>query len=188
METTSTKKQERIMRLAPNRYRLRYLYREVSTQGENNEPEVSHVAEEVTVSDPSNKQEVVSAIVRTRYTGEQVQELLSSFSRGENVIDYMRYQNWRNLAAKVAEGSFYIADFDTEINSQIIEVSMPFSATLAGGEFADLADYALKAKVNTYPDPMNNIVKVYLSYMLPQHLELLEASPNVSITTHAGLL
>ncbi|HKK81999.1 MAG TPA: hypothetical protein VJ909_07115 [Prolixibacteraceae bacterium] len=188
METLSDNKQDRILKISAYKYRVRYLYEQVEeTDPETGEKRTVHRAEEVEVNNPNDPAEVRKAITRDRYPADVVEELLSGFARGENVIEFMRYQNWRKLAAHAAAGAFYKTEFEDLINSEIIEVQLPFSETLQGGKHEALADYALKAKVNTYPDPVTNTVRVYLSYLTPEHRSLLENDNEVTITKHKGL-
>lgn len=188
METLSDTKQQRILKVAPHKYRVRYLYEEIEqTDPETEATTTVHRAHEVEVINPNDAEQVASAIIRDRYTPEQVGQLLSSFTKGEDVIAFMRYQNWRKLAKQAAAGAFEKAEFAAILESEIINVEIPFSETLQGGKYEALADYALKARVNTYPDPVHNVVKVYLSYLLPEHRQALEADNEVIITNHKGI-
>lgn len=188
METISESKQERVLQIAPNKYRVRFLHEIIEvTDTDSEQTRLVHKAREVEVVDPYDIDKLIASIVRCLYSPEQIEELFSAFTKGEEVIEFMRYQNWRKIAKMAASGAFEKTDFDEILQSEIIEVEMPFASTLSGGEFEALADYALKAKINTYADVVNNKVKVYLAFITTEHLQQLEASTDVTITYHSGV-
>ena len=135
-----------------------------------------------------DRQSIISAIVRDLYSAESIEDLFTSYTRGENIVNYMRYQNYRALAEAVADGAFFKSELTGIMSRQVFEISMPFDTTLTGGDYEALADYALKAKLYTKSDPVNNKAIVYCSYVLPQHLAILETDPRVEIHTHKGLI
>ncbi len=188
METISESKQERVLQIAPHKYRVRFLHEIIEvTDPDIEEPRLVHKAIEVEVADPYDTDKITASIVRCLYSPEHIEELLSSFTKGEEIIEFMRYQNWRKIAKLAASGAFEKAEFAEILQSEIIEVEMPFASTLSGGEFEAMADYTVKAKINTYADVVNNKVKAYLSFITQEHLQQLEASTNVTITYHPGV-
>jgi hypothetical protein len=133
-------------------------------------------------------EKVTTAIVRSFYSTDKSEMLMSSFTRGENIIECMRYQNTRVLADAVAAGKHLKSEVQDILDRKIIEIRMPFNTTLAGGDYAALADYALKAKLYSKSDPLTNSATVYCSYVLPDHRAALEADPRVQIVEHDGIV
>lgn len=134
-----------------------------------------------------DRNSIISAIIRDKYTANEVEAILANISKGEGVLEYMRFQNWRDLAKSVADGSYLIEDLQSIISRQIIQVEMPFYETLVGGRFESLSDYALKAGVKTNIDVINNKATVYLSFLMPNHTTVLESDAEVVISYYSGI-
>lgn len=132
-------------------------------------------------------EKVITAIVRSFYSTDKSEMLMSSFTRGENIIEYMRYQNTRVLAEAVAAGKHLKSEVQDILERKIFEIRLPFNTTLAGGDYQALADYALKAKLYVKADTLTNQATVYCSFILPNHLAVLQADERVEIIEHDGI-
>jgi hypothetical protein len=133
------------------------------------------------------RDDIVSAVIRSRYTQDQAEAVLANFNHGHDVELFMRFQNFRDLAKAVADGRHLKNELQEFYDRKIIRITMPFSDTLQGGKWEALADYALKAKNNFTVDVLNNVAHVYVSWLLPDHAVALGADPEVTISEHPGL-
>lgn len=130
---------------------------------------------------------IISAIIRDKYTANEVEAILANAAKGEGIKEFMQFQNWRDLAKSVADGSYLKDDLQSILDRQIIQVEMPFASTLAGGDLESLSDYAVKAGIKSHIDVLNNKATVYLSFLLPDHQAALENHPSVTISYHKGI-
>lgn len=137
---------------------------------------------------PSFKRDdIIAAVIRSRYSQYQAESILSNFNKGEGIIEFMRFQNFRDLAKAVAEGHYLKRELQEFWDRKIIQVTLPFSETLKGGKWETLADYALKAKNNFTIDVKNNTAYVFVSWLLPDHTAVLVADNDVKLTKLPGL-
>ena len=135
----------------------------------------------------NTRNEIISAVIRSKYPQNAAEALLANFQKGEKIVEFMQFQNFRDLAKAVAAGKRQATELEEFYNRKVIEITLPFNETLAGGKYAALADYALKAKNFSVADVQNNIARVYVSWLLPQHSQLLANDTAVTITEHQGI-
>lgn len=127
---------------------------------------------------------IVSAVVRSKYSQNEIDAIVANAD--SDPLSYMRYQNYRRVAERVASGT-YAKESLNDVTGVIIEIVMPFSETLSGGTYEGLADYALKAGNKTVADVANDEARVYVRYLLDTHRNILEAADDVLITELDGL-
>jgi hypothetical protein len=120
---------------------------------------------------------IISAIIRTRYSSDEVEAILRKYANKEDVLDYIQYNHFACIAKAYADGNDV-----TELKTrQVIEISMPFSITLSGEDYSSLADRMLKSGAHYQADVITDTVKVYVSWILPADEALLTADDRVSI-------
>jgi hypothetical protein len=138
---------------------------------------------------PENQRnKIITAIIRSKYNQDSVEALMANFQKGEKMVAFMQFQNFRDLAKAVASGQHLATELEEFYNRKVYEIELPFNETLAGGKYAALADYALKAKNFSVADVPNKIARVYVSWLLPDHSQLLANDPAVTITEHQGIV
>ncbi len=136
----------------------------------------------------NRRDKIIQAVIRSKYKQDDVEALLANFQKGKKIVEFMQFQNFRDLAKAVADGKYLAAELEEFYNRKVFEIHMPFSETLNGGNYASLADYTIKAKIYSVADVQNNIAYVYVSWILPDHLTLLESDAAVSIIEHPGIV
>lgn len=130
---------------------------------------------------------IINAVIREKYSQADAEGLLADYAKGENMVEYLRFQNWREVAKAVADGKHLKSELAYLYAKKIIEVSIPFSDTLEGGKYASLADRILKVKSPSNVDIADNRVYVYVAFILPDDLTVLEADENVIIIEYSGI-
>ena len=138
--------------------------------------------------DENRRDKIIKAVIRSKYNQDDVEALLANFQKGKKIVEFMQFQNFRDLAIAVADGKYLAAELKEFYDRKIFEIQMPFSETLNGGNYASLADYAIKAKNFSVADVQNDIAYVYVSWILPDHRNLLESDAAVSIIEHPGIV
>jgi hypothetical protein len=81
--------------------------------------------------------DIVEGIIRSRYDAGNVEAILANYSQKKDVIEYLKFQAWRDYAKQVAAGH-------DVTGSELIQMKMPLSFVLTGGKYEVLADRVLK--------------------------------------------
>lgn len=75
-------------------------------------------ADEVIVTDPTNRNEVITAIIRSKYTQDAVEAIINNYlSDDDDTNEYADLQRWRKAAKAIASGTIRTK---TEIDSYIL--------------------------------------------------------------------
>ena len=77
-------------------------------------------ADEVTVNDPLNRSEVISAIIRDKYSADQVEAIIANYMAGDD-DQMIEYQRWRNLAKAVADGLYLKSELEDYLVAEIVD-------------------------------------------------------------------
>lgn len=132
--------------------------------------------------DNFRRETVIAGVIRSRYTDNSVEALLANFQRGEDIVQCFQFQNWRDLAKLVADGSSLKSEVAEIYARKIIKVTALFSDTLDGGKWAMLADYAIKAGMKYVANAITNTSEIYASWLSAEHLALIHNDNSISIT------
>jgi len=108
MKTESLSPIERTLKIDMQSHLLRY---NVETSV-NEEGQTVYKADEVRVFDPSNRNEVISAIIRDKFTADQVEAIMANYMAGDDSGQMLEYQRWRNLAKAAANGAWLKSDLE----------------------------------------------------------------------------
>lgn len=111
--------------------------------------------------------DIVEGIVRSVYSQSQVEAILSNFSQKKKVLEYLKFQAWRETAKEIASGISVSV-------KQMIEVKMPLSFVLSGGRYEVLADRVLKLNC-PYEISIEEgveMVTMWLAYIEPEHAHI----------------
>jgi len=127
--------------------------------------------------DSDSYEKLVSGIIRSRYNADQMEAIILNFSKKVDIEEYLRLQAFRNLAKHIASGN-------NTYTESAVKVTMPLAFALAGGKYESLADRVLK--INSpheiiHDENENEIVIVYLKYIIEDHYNFLVADTEVDI-------
>lgn len=134
-----------------------------------------------------NRDTIVAAVIRSRYSQDEAEGLLADYAKGVNLMECIRFQNWRDLAKAVGDGKHLKSEVQGFYDRKIIEVKLPFTDTLSGQKYATLADRMLKQGVPKFVDLDNNQVCVYVTYVNESDAQALATDSNVGMTEYSGL-
>ncbi len=120
---------------------------------------------------------LVEGIVRSRYSASQIEAILSNFSNGRKVVEFLQLQAWREMAKEVAK--------DEPITpKQRFKATLPLDFVLAGGKYESLADRILKIgspyELTKDEQGVERVI-VYLEEIKPEHADIIGTDPEVSI-------
>ena len=117
MKTESLSPLERTLKIDMQSHLLRY---NVETS-ENEEGQMVYKADEVKVFDPSNRAEVISVIIRDKYSADQVEAIMANYMAGDDQGQMLEYQRWRKLAKAAADGSWLKSDLEGVLVDEVID-------------------------------------------------------------------
>lgn len=118
---------------------------------------------------------IVSAIIRTRYSRDRVEAILRKKARGEDVIDFIKYNHFVNYA----KAAFDEVDMTALKNAEVYEIVIPLLLTLSGNDYAQLADKSLKLNIPYESDAVNQIAKAFPSWLTSEDETALENDTRV---------
>lgn len=116
--------------------------------------------------------EVVSAIIRKRYSQDEIEAILANYAMRKDVFEYIEYQAHRKMAKEVARGV-------SPSKRTAIKVIVPMEFVLSGGKYEQLADRILK--MNSPYELVDDNFIVYLEYIEPEH-EFIRKDPDLKVT------
>lgn len=119
---------------------------------------------------------LVEGIIRSRYSASQIEAILSNYSSGRNVEEWLRLQAWREMAKEVARN-------EAIAPKQRIKATLPLAFVLVGGKYETLADRILKigSPYERFKDDSGaEFVTVYLEEIKPEHAEIISTDPDVA--------
>lgn len=133
-----------------------------------------------------DRDKIISAIIRDKYSVDAEFAIANNYADGIKIEEFCEFQKQRSLAKWLADqllnGDLVTREqYDAQyLLLQYIKVTMPVSLLLTGGRYETLANDMLKKKV-PWQLKENDVAEAYLGYILPEHLEILQADPEVTI-------
>lgn len=121
---------------------------------------------------------IVSAIIRTRYSQDRVEAIMRKNASGEDVIEFVKYKHF----VAYAKSAFDQNDLSVLKSAEIFEIAIPLQLTLSGGDYAQMADRSIKLNIPFESDAINETAKAYPSWLTSDDLSLFENDPRVTIT------
>jgi hypothetical protein len=120
---------------------------------------------------------IIEGIVRSKYTKDQVEAILSNAYDHKKILEYLQFQAWRETAKEVADNK----DVTTK---QKIQMKMPFSFVFVGGKYEVLADRVLKMGFPYEITVENDVemVTTWFNTVLPDHQTIISNDPGVTMT------
>lgn len=178
MKTQSDIQIQPIQHLGNGYFYVHFLIREIET-----EDGIKYEAETVKLKGYPTKDMVYQAVIHSRYTDSDIADILADQAIQRNADRYVQYLGWREIAKAVSEEITGYDDLKAIADQQKYVVTLPFSDTLSGGKYQELADRMLKLKVPYQVDTENNKVTVYLSTIYPGDAQVLGQDQNVVFAT-----
>lgn len=178
MRTNSKSLPQRLLDLGNGKYHINYNV--VQSEDENGDPEFNY--DTATINGEPTYDNIVIGIISEKYSTFQEAALINNYNEDSNTDEYVDYLQYRELAKHIASQenlltSEQIDEFKDSIKK--IKVTIPIVKVLTGNIYADLADMLLKKRA--IYSATDTHVKVYLSYLLPEHRAILEADEEVTI-------
>ena len=129
------------------------------------------------------RESIISSVVRMRYSQNDVEAILANFAQRKDVLEYLKFQEWRNLAKSVAEGKHLKSELTEHYEKELIQVKMPLSFVLSGGKYELLADRVLKVVVpyELITEDGVEMVTAWLGYIEPEH-EIIQDDEEVVVS------
>jgi hypothetical protein len=125
---------------------------------------------------------IIEAIIKDKYSFQSEIAIINNYNSDKNVDEYMQYQQFRELAKWIAKQSNLLTAQEIETQNATlkkIKITTPLAKLVDGGIYAQLADMLIKTKaIHT---TVNDTVVVYLAYILPEHLAILQKDSQVKI-------
>lgn len=126
----------------------------------------------------SNRDTIINALIRTRYTPEQENAILRKKIFGIETLDFLKLNNWIKYSKAVADGLVL-----TEIkNETVYQITIPLDLCNLGYDYGGLAFQTLIKNINFESDPIANTGKAYPSWISSEDMNLLLSDPRISIT------
>ena len=125
---------------------------------------------------------IVAGVIRSRYTQDEAEAILANYAQRKDISEYLKFQEWRNLAKSVASGKTLKADLIEHYERQLIRIKMPLSFALSGGKYEVLADRVMKLMCPYEITVENGIemVTTWLGYIEPEHQHI-QTDPELEI-------
>lgn len=127
----------------------------------------------------NNKNSIIEAVIRSSYTQSAVEAIINNFLDQKNIIEYLKFQNFRGYAKAVASKNVNLLN-EAKVK-QVYKVTLPFTETLENGDYESLSNRMLKANITFESDVVNDTAIGYLGFILPSDLEILQSDPRVTI-------
>lgn len=164
-------------KLTDGTYQFRYDFTEVEATEES--PASFNYAY-VNIADLS-RGTIITAIIRTRYTADHEAAVVRKKQANEDVIDFVKYNNFVNYAKAAADGND-LAEFKQK---SVYEITIPINLTLAGGDYEPLADKSIKLNIPFESNAIEGYAKAYPSWLDETDQQAIEADQRVEIETIA---
>lgn len=127
----------------------------------------------------TDRDTLISAIIRERYSQDKVESLLNNVERGKDILEFLKLQNYRAYAKAAADKNNTLLQ---QIKvAQVYKVSLPFPTTLSGGIYEDLANRMLKVKVPFAVNANLTTATAYPGWISDDDMAVLEADDDVTI-------
>lgn len=125
---------------------------------------------------------IIAGVIRSRYTQDEAEAILANYAQRKDISEYLKFQEWRNLAKSVAAGKTLKEELVEHYEKQLIRVKMPLAFVLSSGKYEVLADRVMKLMC-PYEISIENsieIVTVWLGYIEPEHQHI-QTDPDLEI-------
>lgn len=86
---------------------------------------------EMAVTPKFERDSIITAIIRERYTQDQVEAIINNHLAGTDTGEFAQLQNWRNMAKAVADGAYLKEDLTQILSSEVIDRLTEIDQTLA---------------------------------------------------------
>ncbi len=123
---------------------------------------------------------VISAIIRDRYSIDQVEAITNNYLDGRNALEFIKLQNYRYYAKSIADDCDQ-AVIDLHKTATVFEVALPLELTMPGGVYSTLADKMIRLKVPFISLQSLNKAMAYPSWISEGDLAVLNADSRVTI-------
>jgi len=118
---------------------------------------------------------IIEGVIRSKYTKDEVEAILSNAYDRKDMLEYMKFQAWRETAKEVADNV-------PITQRQRIQVKMPFSFAEAGGKYEALADRIMKLGCPYEISKVDGVeyVTTWLLYIEEEHMHI-QTDPDLEI-------
>jgi len=125
---------------------------------------------------------LVTSVIADRYSPSHEIALINNFNADKEVQEYVDYQQYREVAKYISGTSELLSieqveQFNTSLKK--IKITLPIGKVIDGGAYAGLADLLMKKKAIFASSDTH--VTVWVSYLLPDHEQILAADPEILI-------
>jgi hypothetical protein len=120
---------------------------------------------------------IITAIIRTRYSADQEAAIVRKKQANEDVIDFLKYNNFANYAKAAADGN----DLSEFKQKTVYEITIPLAITLAGGDYEPLSDKSIKLNIPFESNSVEGYAKAYPSWLDETDQQAIEGDPRVEI-------
>lgn len=114
MQTESRMPLVRLLKIDQTRYRIRYNTFETTDE----EGNVIYKGEEITITDPGSRSDIIEAVIREKYSQSQMEAIINNYLSSDDVEDdFTVMQKYRKMAKLVADGLVSKEDIDKELDA-----------------------------------------------------------------------
>lgn len=123
------------------------------------------------------RKEIIVGIIRSKYSQDEVEAILSNAYKSKDMIEYLKFQAWRETAKEVADKKEVSA-------KQMIQVKMPLSFVLADGKYEAFSNRVLKMGFPYEITVENDVemVTTWVNTILSEHKSVIGDDPDVEIS------
>lgn len=170
----------RYQHIGNGRYYVNFNIEQVNMDMGEGDPVLMYMYDSVLV-DRLTRDNVISAIIRDRYSIDQVEAITNNYLDGYNAIDWLKLQNYRSYAKAIADNAEQTV-IDAHKTAKVFAVELPLTAVMPGQPYNDLANKMLMLKVPFILDQLNNRTTVYPGWISDTDRGVLENDTQVTIT------
>lgn len=178
MRTHAKRMPQRLHDLRNGQYHLNHSLEIIPV--ENEEPDYFY--ESCLVKGEPTYSLLVASVIAHRYSTANEIALINNFNADKDVQDYVDYQHYREVAKHIAGTADLLSLEQVEQFSaslKKIKITLPIGKVVDGGPYAGLADLLMKKKAIFASSDTH--VTVWVSYLLPDHEQILAADPEILI-------
>ena len=135
--------------------------------------------EYINIATPINKDNLISSIIRKRYSQDQSEYILRRRMVGHGSLNYLKFNNYAQYAMVIGNNQ----DPSEYINKTVYEVILPLDQCVGSGDYAGMAFEVIVKHITFEADPIANTGKAYPGWIDENVLPYLVGDPRVTVNT-----
>ena len=171
----------RFLPVGNGKYHVNYNIVEDEMEQPEGDPVTVYLYDYVKV-DKLTRDNVINAVIRDKYTQDQVEAIMNNFIDCNEVDEFLRMQNYREYAKAIADDATQ-EQIETIQAAICYKVTLPLNETMPDGDYNVLAERISRMKVPYLVDAVNNLATVYPGWISADDMLVLENDPRVIIET-----